>query len=95
MIVREELARQQPARIAPEDDVRSSLASRRTPDPDAPRRLEGVRQQLNYHISVGTISESEMATLQQQIANLDEAGRIEMLRALTRALNSGSLEGRL
>lgn len=94
-IVREELAVQQRAMVACEDDVRSGPASRPLPDPDAPRRLESVRQQLDYHISMGRISDSEMAALQQQIASLDEAGRIEMLRALTRALNSGSLEGRL
>ena len=54
-----------------------------------------VAQQLNYHTSVGSISVADMQKLQTEIAKLDAAGRTEMLRELTRALNSGELEGRL
>ncbi len=54
-----------------------------------------VAQQLNYHTSVGSISDLDMQKLQGEIAKLDAAARREMLRELTRALNSGELEGRL
>ena len=59
------------------------------------RRYEQVEQQLNYFSSVGSISEVEMQKLQGEIATLDKESRREMLGRLTRALNSGELEGRL
>jgi sensor histidine kinase YesM len=52
-------------------------------------------EQLQYYASDGRISELEMEQLEMEIANLDAAGRTHMLRQLTRALNSGQLEGRL
>ena len=59
------------------------------------QRRELVVQQLDYHTSVGSISDADMQKLQGDIAKLDEAGRKEMLNELTRALNSGGLDGRL
>ena len=58
-------------------------------------RREQISQQLEYYTSVGSISDAEMQQLQIDIARLDAKGRTEMLRELTRALNSGRLEGRL
>ena len=46
-------------------------------------------------IQAGEMGEPRRFALQQQIAKLDEAGRREMLRKLTRALNSGEIDGRL
>jgi hypothetical protein len=58
-------------------------------------RHEQVSQQLEYYVSIGSISNAEMQRLQMDIAKLDAKGRTEMLRELTRALNSGRLEGQL
>jgi hypothetical protein len=54
-----------------------------------------VTQQLEYHTSVGSISNTDMQKLQGEIAKLDAAGQTEMLSKLTGALNSGKLEGQL
>ena len=59
------------------------------------RRRDEVAQQLVYFTSIGRISDGEMQQLQADIAKLDPAGRKEMLRQLTQALNSGQIEGRL
>jgi hypothetical protein len=56
---------------------------------------ELVAQQLAHHASIGSISDADMQKLQMDIAKLDDAGRIEMLRELSRAFNSGNFEGRL
>jgi hypothetical protein len=58
-------------------------------------RRELVAQQLEHYASVGSISDADMQKLQIDIAKLDDAGRMEMLRELSRAFNSGRLEGRL
>ena len=58
-------------------------------------RRSVVSQQLDYYVSLGRISEAEMAQLQSDIARLDPDARTDMLRRLTQALNSGMLEGRL
>lgn len=90
-IIREELAALPlPANQADGADTYRSM------DPaEIEYQREQVAQQLEYHVSVGTISEVDMARLQMQIAKLDAAGRKEMLGELTRAMNSGRLEGRL
>ena len=58
-------------------------------------RRESVQNEIDYYVSRGTISETEMAGLQMEIARLDASGRSEMLRELVRVLNSGDLKGRL
>jgi len=58
-------------------------------------RRELVFQQLNYFMGVGRVSDIEMQKLQADIAKLDATGRNEALRELSRAINSGRLEGRL
>ena len=69
------------------------------PDPydevEYQQQYELVDQELEFFISQGTISDTDMATLQQEIAKLDPEGREEMLRRIVRALNSGELDGRL
>ena len=57
-------------------------------------QFERVGQQIEYFSSVGHITDTEMGNLQTEIARLDQAGRREMLRKLTQALNSGAIEGR-
>ena len=58
-------------------------------------RRELVSEQINYFLSIGRISDAEMQDLQLNIAKLDAAGRTAALGELSRAVNSGRLEGRL
>ncbi len=94
-IVREELAAQLGSlsvSSAPKDTA--IVAELRDEVKDQNQR-ELVAQQLEYHTSVGSISEMDMQKLQGEIAKLDKASQKEMLGKLTRALNSGQLDGRL
>ena len=95
IIVREELAAQLGA--LSEASAQKDSATVLDPEDEAKFQIqrELVAQQLNYHTSVGRISAKDMQMLQMEIAKLDEAGRREMLGELTRAMNSGELEGRL
>ena len=80
----------------PAPDAQNIMAAASTPVDEAERQyqLEQVEQKIEYFESVGSISDTDMQKLQMDIATLDEAGRKKMLRTLTRALNSGRLEGR-
>lgn len=90
-IIREELA----ALPLPASQADSASAYRSMDPAEIEYQREQVAQQLEYHISVGTISEVDMARLQMEIGTLDEAGRRKMLGELTRAMNSGRLKGQL
>lgn len=94
-IVREELAAQ--LGTLSEANAQNDSAAVLEPVDEAKYQYqrELVAQQLNYHTSVGRISDTDMQKLQMEIAKLDEAGRREMLGKLTRAMNSGELDGRL
>ena len=92
-IVREELRAQLSAISAP-TNTRDPVVNR-IDEIDDQNQLDSVDQELEFYISQGTISEVEMATLQQEIAKLGPEGRREMLRRLIQALNSGELDGRL
>ena len=94
-IVREELAAQLGAlsEVSTQEDSATVLEPEDEVKYQYQREL--VAQQLNYHTSVGRISDMDMQMLQMEIAKLDEAGRREMLGRLTRAMNSGELDGRL
>ena len=94
-IIREELAAQLDVRSGPDIQMDSVIESNPTDIAERRYRRELVAQQLEYHTSVGTISDVDMQKLQAEIAKLDEAGRKEMLSRLSRALNSGGLKGRL
>ena len=94
-IVREELAAQLGALSASNAQDHSAAISGPEDEAKYQYQREMVAQQLNYHTSVGSISDSDMLKLQGEIAKLDAASRKEMLSELTRALNSGELEGRL
>ncbi len=94
-IIREELAAQLDRRSGPDKQMDPVIASSSTDNAENQYQREQVAQQLEYHTSVGSISDMDMQKLQIEIAKLDEASRKEMLRKLTRALNSGRLEGRL
>lgn len=94
-IIREELVVQlgnQPS--SPPTAAHSAAVTSADPVEMEARRKQ-LSQQLEYYVSVGSISDAEMQRLQIDIARLDAAGRTEMLRELTRALNSGRLEGQL
>jgi hypothetical protein len=99
-VVREELAaallpffREQSSRrfsTAPERE-----AGEERPDSDYEYEREMVRNEIDYDVSRGFISDMEMEDLQRQFAKLDQSGRKEMLRKLLKVLNSGDLKGRL
>ena len=82
-------------------EFESGMQIESNPEPDSIDRVElayqkeRVAQQLEHHASIGSISDADMQKLQMDIGKLDDAGRSEMLRELSRAFNSGSLEGRL
>ena len=94
-VVREELSAQL-ERYATQQGAASETDA---PDPatEAERRYqrELVEQELEHYISQGTISELEIQHLEAEIAKLDKDGQREMLSRLSRAMNSGELEGRL
>ena len=90
-VIREELRTWRSAESASIEVVSAS------PSDEAEEALQRdlVAQQIEFFSSVGRISELEMHELQFEIAKLDDAQRTEALRQLTRALNSGNIEGRL
>ena len=65
------------------------------PVPTDPYRTEYVSQQIDYFVSVGTITSPEMTRLQSEIGRLSQTERQRLLRRLVAALNSGQLKGRL
>ena len=81
-IVREELAAQLGA--LSEASAQKDSAAVLEPEDEAKYQYqrELVAQQLEYHTSVGSISDTDMQKLQGEIAKLDEAGRKEMLSKL-------------
>jgi uncharacterized small protein (DUF1192 family) len=94
-IIREELSMQLadlPRRDQPRD---AAVAINSTSEAEMESQRELISQQLEYYSSVGSISDLEMQLLQTEIAKLDAASRKEMFSQLTRALNSGRLDGRL
>ncbi len=94
-VIREELQRQLAMVPAAELAPNPALAvANGTPIADA-HQVQLVEQELEYYVSLGSISRIEMANLQRQIAGLDDASRKDLLRKLTKALNSRSLDGRL
>lgn len=94
-IIREELAAQPDGRFEPAKQMDAAFASNSTDKAENQYQRELVAQQLVYFSSVGSISHADMQMLQMEIAKLDEASQKEMLGKLTRALNSGELDGRL
>jgi hypothetical protein len=94
-IIREELAAQLGGKPGPDAETDAFMASNTSDPSEYQYQRELVAQQLEYHTSVGSISDTDMQKLQGDIAKLDAAGRTEMLGKLTRALNSGGLDGRL
>jgi 4-hydroxyphenylpyruvate dioxygenase-like putative hemolysin len=94
-IIREELAAQLGGSSGTDKNTDASIASNVTDHSEIQYQRELVAQQLEYHTSVGSISDADMQKLQGDIAMLDAAGRTEMLGKLTRALNTGGLDGRL
>lgn len=94
-IIREELLVQSGNPSSSQPQALRSAASTPVDPVEMEARREQLSQQLEYYVSVGSISDAEMQRLQIDIAKLDAKGRTEMLRELTRALNSGRLEGQL
>ena len=89
-IIREELAALSDSGIGAGSQADAAVALSAAEIAEREYQRDQVAQQLNYHTSVGSISDMDMQKLQMEIAKLDAAGRTKMLRELTRALNSGS-----
>ena len=94
-IIREELGAQLDGRSGPDEETDSFKESNTSDHPEYQYQRELVAEQLEFHTSVGSISDTDMQRLQGDIAKLDAAGQKEMLGRLTRALNAGQLDGRL
>jgi len=62
--------------------------------PRDPTAIEAVSHRIDYFISLGSISHTEMADLQAEIAGLGDEDRKRMLTKLARAMNTGQLKGR-
>ena len=100
-VIREELARI--SAVAPETErapgTAAGAASTTREDEQASREDEyeymAVNDQLDFHISQGRVSQTDMLRLQHAIARLQPARRTELLSRLNRALNSGELKGRM
>ena len=92
-IIREELAAQLTTNSASGSPQGSEGPSGSSREGDSSRQLASVSQQLDQYILAGRVSESEMAALQIEMGKLDKSGQREMLKKLTRAINSGALAG--
>ena len=57
--------------------------------------IMAVDESIEYHISVGSISEQDMGNLQSKMAKLDDSSRKTMFKKLVQAMNNGQLEGHL
>ena len=97
-IVREELAAALLAFPTPQTSQQSPTVALRA-DSEARRESEYQRElvenKIDDYVTQGSISDQEMSDLQMQLVKLDHSGRKLVLRKLTKALNSGDLEGRL
>jgi hypothetical protein len=89
-IIREELAAL--GSVTAPAPAPALTAAPRDPGKDRTQR-ELVAGQIAHYRSVGRISETEMAGLQQDIAQLDPASRRELLNELTRAMNAKEIKG--
>lgn len=91
-IIRQELA----VALQNRDEHRAkdAAAQQRSPEENRYQR-EYVSQQIDYYASVGSINEQEMQELQREIAELDTAGRKEMLSKLARTMNARQIKGQL
>ena len=80
-------------------DREPSVAQADAPSPAQRRREDQlareVGESIQYHISVGTISQADMQTLQQQILRLDQEARRRALGELVTAINDGTIKARL
>ena len=95
LIVREELAAQ--LAILPGADMQKPVIIAADPIEVAEYQyqFDSVTQKLDIYESVGSISEVDMHNLQSEIMALNEADRVEALSRLVKALNAGTLKGRL
>jgi len=94
-IIREELSAELNRESEPDQQTAPVVAAGSMDTTEMEYQQAQVAQQLDTYVSVGSISDADMQKLQMDIAKLDDAGRTEMLRELSRAFNSGRLRGRL
>ncbi|MBY6203420.1 hypothetical protein [Halomonas denitrificans] len=77
----------------PWNDSQTLSSPERTAELDL--QFELVHQEIDLYLDHGEISNAEMAVLQGEIARLSPSQRIEAMRRLVAAINSGELDGRL
>ena len=94
-IIREELQDQLDGLSTAPPDEETVVAASSVDETELQYQRDLVLQQLDYHASIGRISDVEMQKLLTDIARLDPATRKEAMSALSRAMNTGQLEGRL
>jgi hypothetical protein len=63
--------------------------------PPGSKEFERIDQQVDEYISMGAISDAEMAALHEELGRLDAAARRQLLGKIVRAMNSGALKGNL
>ncbi len=94
-IIREELASQTPAAI--QDQEGEAKAS--TPDLQSAAHMRNqsqlVAQKIEGYKGVGVVTNHQMQELLNDIDQLDEPNRAQMMSSLARAINTGALKGRL
>lgn len=94
-IFREELAVHFGRAPATTDDASPShYIANETPAEYVERR-DNVSDLIDYYRRVGSISEQDMSRLQIDIARLRESDREQLMMELVRAMNEGSIDGRL
>jgi hypothetical protein len=94
-IIREELATQLTTLRHSDSQMPDTIAANPTDEVEYQYQLELVAQKMDVYESVGTISDTDMHNLQSEIMALNEADRVEALSRLVRAMNAGTLKGRL
>lgn len=94
-IIREEFAALSLPSTSPDGTTSTTTTPTRVRTADSVYLESMVQQDLQNYIIRGSINEAEMVDLQMKIARLPPEDRTEALIALTKALSSGDLEGRL
>ena len=94
-IIREEVGALLVSTPAPQSLAGETVGSDERTEVDYQQQPQAVEQSLYFYTQVGRISQGEMRQLQSDIAKLRPEDRRDMFRRLAKALNDGTLDGRL
>jgi len=86
-LLNQEPSTEQPTASIASDDIVIAVSD--------PLLVRAVDESIEYHISMGSISNGDMGSLETDIAKLDPSNRTAMLSKLVQAMNDGRLNGRL